>query len=257
MEMNIASWNVNSLNVRLPHVLQWLETNSIDVLGLQETKQTDDKFPADAIREAGYHVAFSGQPTYNGVALLSKQPAEDIITDPPNVTDEQRRIIAGTVNGVRVINLYVVNGKAVGDEKYTYKLDWLKRVIDWIDVEAQQHENMVVMGDFNIAPADADIHDPDAWRDDILCSAPERDALTRLLDIGFVDTYRQFDQEPETYSWWDYRQAAFRRNLGLRIDLVLASNSLSKKCTSSIIDKEPRRWERPSDHAPVVAGFAI
>ncbi len=255
--ISIASWNVNSLNVRLPHVLQWLETNPVDVLGLQETKMTDEKFPADAIRDAGYQVAFSGQPTYNGVALLSKAPAEDIITDPPNVTDEHRRIIAGTVNGIRVINLYVVNGKAVGDEKYDYKLDWLKRVNNWIEDETARHDKLVVMGDFNIAPADADIHDPDAWRDQILCSKPERAALQRLLDMGYVDTFRQFDQEAETYSWWDYRQAAFRRNMGLRIDLVLASTALAAQCSSSIVDKEPRRWERPSDHAPVVAEFAV
>jgi len=251
----IASWNVNSLNVRLPHVLQWLESSQVDVLGLQETKMTDEKFPADDIRQAGYQVAFSGQPTYNGVALLSKTPAQDIITDPPNVTDQHRRIIAGTVGNIRVINLYVVNGKAVGDEKYDYKLDWLKRVNDWIEQETKQHEDVVVMGDFNIAPAAADIHDPEAWQDQILCSVPERDALQRLLDMGYVDTFRQFEQEAETYSWWDYRQAAFRRNMGLRIDLVLASTVLAKRCTSSIVDKEPRRWERPSDHAPVVASF--
>lgn len=254
--ISIASWNVNSLNVRLPHVLQWLETSPVDVLGLQETKLKDEKFPADEIRQAGYQVAFSGQPTYNGVALLSKSPAEGIITDPPNVTDEQRRIIAGTVDGVRVINLYVVNGKAVGDEKYDYKLDWLQRVSDWIETETTRHEHVVVMGDFNIAPEDADIHDPDAWRDKILCSKPERAALQRLLDMGFSDTFRQFEQEPETFSWWDYRQAAFRRNMGLRIDLVLASQGLAETCQSSIVDKEPRKWERPSDHAPVVASFS-
>lgn len=255
--ISIASWNVNSLNVRLPHVLEWLETSKVDVLGLQETKLRDDKFPTDDIQQAGYQVAFSGQPTYNGVALLSKTPAEDIVTDPPNVTDEHRRIIAGTVNGIRVINLYVVNGKAVGDEKYDYKLDWLERVNDWIETEVAKHEQLVVMGDFNIAPADADIHDPDEWRDKILCSVPEREALQRLLDMGFSDTFRQFEQEPETYSWWDYRQAAFRRNMGLRIDFVLASQALSERCVSSIVDKEPRKWERPSDHAPVVASFAL
>ncbi len=253
----VTSWNVNSLNVRLPHVLQWLETNPVDVLGLQETKMTDEKFPEEAIHQAGYQVAFSGQPTYNGVALLSKTPAEEIITDPPDVSDEHRRIIAGTVNGVRVINLYVVNGKAVGDEKYDYKLDWLNRVSNWIEDETKQYEHLVIMGDFNIAPADADIHDPDAWRDQILCSAAERSALQRLLDMGYIDTFRQFEQEPETYSWWDYRQAAFRRNMGLRIDLVLASAALAPKCVSSIVDKEPRRWERPSDHAPVVASFSL
>ncbi len=255
--MAIASWNVNSLNVRLPHVLQWLENNPVDVLGLQETKLVDAKFPARDIQAAGYQVAFSGQPTYNGVALLSKTPAQDIITDPPNVSDEHRRIIAGTVNGVRIINLYVVNGKAVDDEKYVYKLDWLKRVSDWIETELEHHPQVVVMGDFNIAPADDDIHDPDAWRDKILCSAPERSALQRLLDMGLVDTFRQFEQEPATFSWWDYRQAAFRRNMGLRIDLVLASAALAAKCQASCVDKEPRKWERPSDHAPVVASFKL
>ena len=253
--MKIASWNVNSLNVRLPHVLSWLEQSPMDVLGLQETKLIDEKFPKEAIEEAGYEVAYSGQPTYNGVAILSKYPLDDIITDPPNVTDEHRRIIAATVNGVRVINLYVVNGKAVGDEKYSYKLDWLKRVSDWIETEMAQYENVVVMGDFNIAPADADIHDPEQWRDKILCSDAERAALQRILDMGLTDTYRKFEQAPESYSWWDYRQAGFRRNLGLRIDLVLASDGLLNKCTTSVIDKIPRTWERPSDHAPVWAEF--
>lgn len=253
--MKIASWNVNSLNVRLGHVLEWLEQSPMDVLGLQETKLTDDKFPVAAIEDAGYHVAYSGQPTYNGVALLSTHPLVDVVTDPPQVTDEQRRIIAATVNGVRVINLYVVNGKAVDDEKYIYKLDWLERVIDWVADEILQYDKVVVMGDFNIAPADADIHDPEVWRDKILCSTAERAALERLYDMGFIDTYRQFDQKAEAFSWWDYRQAAFRRNMGLRIDLVLASKTLAKHCVQSVIDKTPRSWERPSDHAPVWAEF--
>lgn len=255
--MKIASWNVNSLRVRLPHVLDWLESAKPDVLGLQETKMTDDQFPAAEIEAAGYQVEYAGQKTYNGVALLTKEKATDIITDVEGLDDPQRRILGATVNGVRVLNLYVVNGKEVGDEKYDWKLHWLEKVSDYIESQVQQNEKFVVMGDFNIAPGDADVHDADAWQDRILCSQPERAALQRLLDMGLSDTFRLFEQEEKSFSWWDYRAAGFRRNLGLRIDLILASKLLSDNCIASYIDKEPRKLERPSDHAPVVAEFNV
>lgn len=253
--MKIASWNVNSLNVRLGHVSDWLLHQQPDVLGLQETKLIDDKFPREAFESLGYQVAFTGQPTYNGVALISKSPPKDIITAIPEFEDEQKRVIAATCGHVRVINLYVVNGKEVGSDKYDYKLRWLDAVHHWIAQEIKQHEHLVVMGDFNIAPEDRDVHDPEAWHEKILCSTPERDALQRLLDLGLHDSFRLFPQPEETFSWWDYRAAGFRRNLGLRIDLVLCSNALKAQCTTSYIDKEPRRLERPSDHAPAVAEF--
>ncbi len=253
--MKIASWNVNSLKVRLEHVSDWLTHQQPDVLGLQETKLTDDKFPAGEIEALGYHVAFSGQPTYNGVALISKTPPKDIITAIPDFEDEQKRVIAGTCGDVRVINLYVVNGQEVGSEKYDYKLKWLEAVHQWISHEAKVHEKLIVMGDFNIAPDDRDVHDPEAWHEKILCSTPEREALGRLLSLGLHDSFRLFPQPDETFSWWDYRAAGFRRNLGLRIDLVLCSGAMKDQCTTSYIDKEPRRLERPSDHAPAVAEF--
>ena len=249
--MKITSWNVNSLNIRLEQVLDWMEANRPDVLGLQETKLTDDKFPVEAIEAAGYHAAFSGQPTYNGVALLSRSPAEDVRTDIPGFDDPHKRTIAGTFDGVRVINLYVVNGKAVGDEKYAWKLKWFEAVTRWIEAELAEHDDLVVIGDFNIAPGDADVHDPEAWHEKILCSTPEREALGRMLDLGLTDSYRLFDQPERVYSWYDYRQLAFRRKRGLRIDLALVSDALKARVASSTIDLEPRALERPSDHAPV------
>ncbi|MDX1454559.1 MAG: exodeoxyribonuclease III [Gammaproteobacteria bacterium] len=248
--MKIASWNVNSLRVRLPQVLDWLETAQPDVVGLQETKLTDDKFPVEELREAGYHASFHGQKTYNGVALLSRQPAAGVRTGIEGFEDSQARVIAGSFDGVRVLNLYVPNGSEVGSDKYAYKLDWLSHMTAMVEKDLQVHDRMVVLGDFNIAPADADVHDPDAWRDKILCSKPEREALQKLLELGFVDSFRLFDQPAEIFSWWDYRAAGFRRNRGLRIDLLLASKALQDKVTASDIDREPRTWERPSDHAP-------
>lgn len=253
--MKIASWNVNSLNVRLPQVLQWLESTQPDVLAVQETKLTDDKFPAVEIEAAGYQVVYSGQKTYNGVALLSKSPIVDVITDIPGLDDTQRRILGGTIAGVRVLNLYVVNGQEVGSEKYDYKLDWLEKVHDYIEHDLKSYKDYVVLGDFNIAPTDADVYDPEAWHERILCSTPEREALQRIMDLGFGDSFRLFEQEEKTFSWWDYRLNAFRRNMGLRIDLILASEAMAKRCRSSTVDKEPRGWERPSDHAPVIADF--
>ncbi|WP_376695104.1 exodeoxyribonuclease III [Wenzhouxiangella sp. EGI_FJ10305] len=255
--MKIASWNLNSLKVRLPQVLEWLEHQHPDVLGLQETKLTDENFPVEAIEEAGYHVAYAGQPTYNGVALLAREQPLDVMTEIPDFPDEQKRVIAGTVGNVRVINLYVVNGKEVGSDKYDYKLAWLEAVRKWIADELTRHDKLVVMGDFNIAPDDRDVHDPEAWHEKILCSTPERDALKAMLDLGLHDSFRLFEQPEDTFSWWDYRAAAFRRGLGLRIDLVLCSDALKMTCTTSYVDKEPRKNERPSDHAPVVAEFSL
>jgi len=254
--MKIASWNVNSLNVRLPHVLAWCDAAAPDILALQETKLTDDRFPADALREAGYHSVFSGQKTYNGVAVLSRDPGVDAVTDIPGLDDPQRRILAVTVGDVRLVNLYVVNGSEVGSEKFDYKLHWLEQVTAWLADEIEAHSNLVVVGDFNIAPDDRDVYDPEAWHEKILCSTPEREALGRILDLGLEDTFRLFEQEEGVFSWWDYRMNMFRRKLGLRIDLVLASAAMARRCTASYIDIEPRRQERPSDHAPVIAEFA-
>jgi exodeoxyribonuclease-3 len=251
----IASWNVNSLNVRLPHVLAWSDYAQPDVLALQETKLTDDRFPAAELLEAGYRSVFSGQKTYNGVAILSREEPGDPVTDIPGLDDPQRRILAATVGDVRVIDLYVVNGSEVGSEKFGYKLHWLEQVTAWLASELEQHENVIVLGDFNIAPDDRDVHDPEAWKEKILCSTPERDALDRILGLGLTDTFRLFEQEERTWSWWDYRMNMFRRKLGLRIDLVLASAPMAQRCTASYIDIEPRRQERPSDHAPAIAEF--
>ena len=248
--MKIVSWNVNSLRVRLPQVINWLETAQPDVVGLQETKLTDDKFPVDELLEAGYHASFHGQKTYNGVALLSRQPALDVRSGIEGFEDSQARVIGGSFDGVRVLNLYVPNGSEVGSEKYAYKLDWLAHVTAMVAKDIQHHDKMVVLGDFNIAPTDADVHDPEAWRDKILCSQPEREALEKLLALGFVDSFRLFEQAAETFSWWDYRAAGFRRNHGLRIDLLLVSKALRDAVQDAGIDREPRTWERPSDHAP-------
>jgi len=253
--MKIATWNVNSMNVRLPHVVEWLQSNEPDVLVLQEIKQLTEKFPTDTLQEIGYHSIASGQKTYNGVAIISKTPATDPITDFPDLDDPQRRILASTVGDVRVIDLYIPNGSEVGSEKYDYKLNWLKSLRKFLAAEMQQHENIVVLGDFNIAPADADVYDPEKWGDAILCSPLERQALSELIDLGLTDVFRKFDHPEGTFSWWDYRAAGFRRNAGLRIDLILTSNNMTERCIASYVDKEPRAWERPSDHAPVVAEF--
>jgi exodeoxyribonuclease III len=255
--MKIASWNVNSLKVRLEQVLTWLDHQRPDVLGLQETKLVDDKFPSDAFAELGYHVAFTGQPTYNGVAMIANGALVDPVIAIPGFEDAQKRVIAATINGVRVINLYVVNGKEVGSDKYDYKLRWLEAVHAWVADELTRHDKLVVMGDFNIAPDDRDVYDPEAWHEKILCSTPERKALQGLLDLGLHDSFRLFDQAEGIFSWWDYRAAMFRRGLGLRIDLVLCSDALKAACTTSYIDKEPRKLERPSDHAPAVAEFEL
>lgn len=253
--MKIVSWNVNSLRVRLPHVLDWLESAKPSILALQETKIPDEEFPAEAIQEAGYQVIFSGQKTYNGVAIISKAAASDVITDVPDLDDLQRRILAATIDGVRVINLYVPNGQSILSEKYSYKLNWLEKVTAYIEQQLLNHKELVVLGDFNIAPEDRDCYDPEAWGEEVLCSKPERAAFQKLLDLGLVDTFRLFEQEDRAYSWWDYRMMAFRRKRGLRIDHVLASAALAEKCIEGSIDIEPRKLERPSDHAPAVAVF--
>ena len=254
--MKIASWNVNSLNVRLPHVLDWLASAQPDILGLQETKTVDEKFPVADIEAAGYHVVFSGQKTYNGVAVLSRQQPADMVTDIPGLDDHQRRVMGVTIGDIRFLNLYVPNGSEVGSEKYDYKLGWLASLADYVQAQLAQHPKLVIAGDFNIAPDDRDVYDPAAWGEQILCSPLERAALRNITDLGMSDTFRLFEQEEKCFSWWDYRAAGFRRNLGLRIDLILASPALSERCTASYVDSAPRKLERPSDHAPVVAEFS-
>ena len=249
--MKIASWNVNSLNVRLPHLQQWLASAAPDVVGLQETKLDDPRFPDTELAGLGYRSVFSGQKTYNGVAILSREPATDVQIGIPGFDDEQKRVIAATVGGVRVINLYVVNGQDVGTDKYAYKLRWLDAVHDWVAAELQAHPQLVVLGDFNIAPDARDVHDPEVWNEHhILTSTAERTALQRLLALGLHDAFRLHHDDAGVFSWWDYRQAGFRRDLGLRIDLTLVSDALRARCTGAGIDREPRTWERPSDHAP-------
>lgn len=253
--MKIATWNVNSLRVRLPQVLDWLERERPDVLALQETKTEDGKFPLAELESVGYRAVFSGQKTYNGVAVLSRAPGEDVVTDLPALDDHQRRILAVTVAGWRIVDLYVPNGSEVGSDKYAYKLDWLARVHDWLQSELARYPRLVVLGDFNIAPEDRDVHDPEAWRDKILCSTPERQAFHSLLGLGLEDAFRRFEQPERSFTWWDYRMNGFRRNLGLRIDHILVSAALAERCLACRVDVAPRKLERPSDHAPVVAEF--
>ena len=249
--MKIASWNVNSLNVRLPHLEQWLKEFGPDIVGIQETKLEDHKFPDSALIAAGYRSVFAGQKTYNGVALLSREPAQDVKIGIPGFEDEQKRVIAGTFGDLRVINLYVVNGQDIGTDKYEYKLRWLQAVHAWIAQELQRHPKLIVMGDFNIAPDARDVHDPEVWNENhILTSTSERGALNKLLQLGLHDGFRLHNDEAGVFSWWDYRAAGFRRNLGLRIDLTLVSDALKGSAVASGIDREPRTWERPSDHAP-------
>jgi len=255
--VKIATWNVNSLKVRLPHVLEWLAANRPDVLVLQEIKQTTEAFPTEDFQAAGYVAIANGQKTYNGVAVLSRHSPGDPVFELPNFEDPQRRVLAVTIAGVRIVDLYVPNGSEVGSEKYAYKLHWLSSLRDYLATELARHERLVVLGDFNIAPADEDVHDPEGWGDAILCSPAERSALRDLLALGLDDVFRKFDQPAKAFSWWDYRAAGFRRNAGLRIDLILTTAAMTEACTASYIDKEPRTWERPSDHAPVIAEFNL
>jgi exodeoxyribonuclease-3 len=233
--------------------MNWLWENPTDVLCLQETKLTDEKFPASIIEAAGYHVVYSGQKTYNGVAILSKLPITDVVKNNPRFDDPQQRILAATIDGVRVVCAYVPNGQSVGSEKYEYKLGWLSAFHDWISEEAARHPQLAVVGDYNIAPEDRDVHDPAAWEGMVHVSEKERAALARLLDIGLADAYRLFEQPEKSFSWWDYRGLGFRLNKGLRIDHILLSPALVARCSACVIDRAPRKLEQPSDHAPVIA----
>ena len=251
--MKIATWNVNSLKVRLPHVLDWLAAYQPDVLCLQETKQEDKNFPIVELNAAGYQCAYSGQKTYNGVAILSKQALQDITVGIPHFADEQKRVLAATINAVRIVNVYVPNGQSLDSDKYQYKLAWLKALNAWLAEEIKTYPQLALLGDYNIAPEDRDVHDPAAWEGQVLCSAPERAAFQALQGLGLQDSFRLFEQPEKTYSWWDYRMQAFRRNLGMRIDHILLSAPLAARCISVQIDKHVRRAERPSDHVPVLA----
>jgi exodeoxyribonuclease-3 len=255
--LKIASWNVNSLRVRLPHLLDWLRANPVDVIGLQELKLQDEQFPLAELEALGYRAAINGQKTYNGVALLSRLPMDDVVRDMPGYGDDHKRLIAATIGGVRVISAYVPNGQAVGTEKYAYKLRWLHAFTEYLHGELARHERVAIVGDYNIAPADADVHDPIYWEGRVLCSEPERAAFRALLALGLADAFALFPRPEQSFTWWDYRQFAFRRNLGLRIDHVLLSLALSEKCASFQIDTAPRRLERPSDHAPVVVNLNV
>ncbi len=255
--MKLATWNVNSLRVRLPHVEEWLGDQAPDLLALQETKLPDDQFPGETLKGLGYRVLFSGQKTYNGVAIIGRLPAQDVITELPGFADPARRVLAATFGELRLINLYVPNGQRVDSEKYDYKMRWLAALHEYLKAELARYEYIAVLGDFNIAPEDQDVHDPAAWAGQVLCSPRERAALESLLELGFIDTFRLFEQPEKSFSWWDYRAGAFRRNHGLRIDLILASAGLAQCCRASGIDTAPRRWERPSDHTPVWALFDL
>lgn len=255
--MRIASWNVNSLRVRLGQLRDWLGACPVDAIGLQELKLPDEDFPAAELRALGLHAAWFGQKTYNGVAILAREPLADVTRGIPGFDDPQRRVIAATLGGVRIINVYVPNGQTVGSEKYAYKLDWLGRLRSYVASELATQPRLALVGDYNIAPEDRDVHDPASWEGSVHVSEAERAALRDLLATGLTDTFRLFEQPPDTYSWWDYRMGAFRRNHGLRIDLVLASPELAGSCIGCHVDRTPRTWERPSDHAPVVATFDI
>lgn len=256
-KLKIATWNVNSLRVRLPHVLTWLQDVQPDILAVQEIKMPDADFPFEAFKEAGYFAIAAGQKTYNGVAIFSRHEAKDIVTDFPDFNDQQRRVLAATIDNVRILNLYVPNGQSIESDKYAYKLNWIEKLDLFLKSEIKSHQNMVVLGDFNIAPHDIDVHDPKQWEGQVLCSAPEREAFHNMLQVGFEDCFRKISPTSQEFSWWDYRMNAFKRNIGLRIDHILASNSLSPHCVNCYVDKAPRKWERPSDHAPVIAEFNI
>lgn len=251
--MKLATWNVNSLKVRLPQVLDWAGRHRPDVLCLQETKLQNDRFPAMELRAAGYEPLANGQKTYNGVAILARTAARDEATAIPGFTDEQKRVLAATIGGVRVICAYVPNGESVASEKYQYKLSWLEAFRAWLGQELSRHPRLAVLGDFNVAPEDRDVHDPKAWEGQVLFSEPERAAFRKLTGIGLSDAFRLFEQPEQSFTWWDYRMNAFRRKMGLRIDHILLSEELAKRCTACTIDVEPRKSERPSDHAPVIA----
>ncbi len=260
MALTAATWNVNSLKVRLPHLLDWLGQHAVDVVCLPETKLTDDRFPAADLKAAGYCSVFAGQKTYNGVAILLREAAfgapTNVQVNLPEFDDEQKRLLALTIDGLRIVNGYFPNGQAVGSDKYEYKLRWLARLTSWLQGELKQHEQVLLAGDFNIAPEPRDVHDPALWEGQVLFSEPERAAFRALLDLRLKDSFRLFEQPERSYTWWDYRMQAFRRKMGLRIDHILLSAPLATRCTACTIDVEPRRREQPSDHAPVVATLA-
>jgi exodeoxyribonuclease III len=255
--MRITTWNVNSLRVRMEHLGRWLADNAVDAIALQELKLADEHFPRAEIEALGLHAVCFGQKTYNGVAILSSSPVADVANGMPADPDPQRRVIAATIGPVRLVNVYVPNGQALDSEKYTYKLAWLERLRAYLASQLAAHPHVLVVGDFNIAPEDRDVHDPAAWEGSVHVSAPEREALAKIAALGFTDLFRCFEQPARSWSWWDYRMNAFRRDRGLRIDLMLASSELAKRCTACTIDRTPRSWERPSDHAPVTAVFDI
>jgi exodeoxyribonuclease-3 len=254
--MRIATWNVNSLKVRLAHVTEWLSSQQPDVLCLQETKTEDANFPLQALIECGYQAAFSGQKTYNGVALVSRAPASEVQAGIPGFADEQKRVLAATYGDTRVICVYVPNGEAVSSDKYQYKLKWLAALTGWLQAELHKYPRLALLGDFNIAPEDRDVWDPQAWEGKVLFSLPEREALGKLLALGMKDSFRLFDQPERSFTWWDYRMNAFKRKMGLRIDHILLSDALAANCKACAVDVEPRKLERPSDHAPVYADIA-
>jgi exodeoxyribonuclease-3 len=255
--LKLATWNVNSLNVRLPHLLDWLRDNQPDVVCLQETKQEDIKFPYEALKEAGYEAIHTGQKTYNGVAILSRHPLSNVQRNIPNFDDDQQRIIAANINDIRVICAYIPNGQAVDSDKYHYKLRWLNALNEWLKTELMTHPKLLLLGDYNIAPEDRDCHDPAAWLGQILVSPAEREAFQKLLGLGLHDSFRLFEQPEKSFSWWDYRMMGFRRNFGMRIDHILVSDALKPLCKAALIDKTPRKLERPSDHTPVMLELDI
>lgn len=255
--MKIATWNVNSLKIRLPQVIQWLEVNQPDVLCLQETKLQDAFFPLAELSANGYSAIFAGQKTYNGVALLSRQVGCESVTMIPNFADDQKRMVAATYGDVRVVCIYVPNGDTIESEKFQYKLNWLFAFRCWLREELKRFPKLVLLGDFNIAPEDRDVHDPELWKDQVLCSPSEREAFQKFLDLGLHDSFRLFEQPSKSYTWWDYRMLAFRLNKGLRIDHILLSEALIDNCESCFIDKSPRKLERPSDHTPVIVNLRI
>jgi len=259
--MQLATWNVNSLKVRLPQVLDWLSAHPVDALCLQELKMPDAAFPLAAVQELGYHAVWAGQPTYNGVAILSRAPGRDVQRNIPGFDDAQQRVVAATfpasVGDVRVVCVYCPNGQSLESDKYRYKLQWFNALRDWLRGELQRHPRLAVLGDYNIAPADEDTHDPRLWQDGVLVSPPERAAFGALLQLGLSDAMRLFPQAPNTFTWWDYRRFAWKRNAGLRIDHVLLSEPLRQACTACVVDKAPRDHVQPSDHAPVVATLQV
>jgi exodeoxyribonuclease III len=251
--MKVASWNVNSLKARLDHLREWLKAAAPDVVCLQELKGETHSFPFDALQEWGYHAAVNGQKTYNGVAILSRVEPLDVQTDIPDYADTQKRVIAVTLGDVRVVSVYVPNGQTLDSEKYAYKLAWLREFKAWLSEELKTYPRLIVAGDFNVAPADADVHDPILWQGQVLVSPAERTAFQELLGLGLFDAFRQFTQPPKSFTWWDYRMQGFRRNHGLRIDHILGSEALRPRLTACDIDKAPRKLEKPSDHTPIIA----